>query len=94
MFRRFISALTLTVFLVSTITSPVFALSQADKDAINLDTVWWKTITQGSGCSTSANLQGSTNQEIVFNFLVSKGLSKEIAAAFIGNMISRLTQRQ
>jgi hypothetical protein len=66
------------------------ALSNLDKQAINNDWVNW--VPDNGACraasgSTSGPLVGGDNPEKAFNFLLQKGFSKEIAAAFVGNFM-------
>lgn len=42
--------------------------------------------TQGSGNAGTGDFSGGSNAQIAFNFLVSKGLTKEQAAGIVGNM--------
>lgn len=67
----------------------LFALTEQERSSLNLDTVWYVPL-NGRPCAiaTAISLSGSDNVEIAFNFLVSKGLTANQAAGFVGNLIA------
>lgn len=88
--KKFITFLFLLLSLCGFTSSGIAtALTSSEQRSLNLDTVWWKAQGSNVQCTTaSATLQGSSNQEIVFSFLIGKGLSPENAAGIVGNMIA------
>ncbi len=83
-FRQFVFLSQLFVLLFG-IAQPLYAI---DVDNDKLRGVLFPLYSTTSGDSPCRdNLSGSNNQQIVFNFLVSKGLSFEQSAGFVGNFM-------
>ena len=64
------------------------AISNYDRNAAILDTVWYDARDYGTSCALGGNstpLDGNDNPERIFLYLIGKGLSAEQAAGVMGN---------
>ncbi|OGL35966.1 hypothetical protein A3F65_02595 [Candidatus Saccharibacteria bacterium RIFCSPHIGHO2_12_FULL_47_16b] len=74
-------------FITLTIAGHVQALSQEQKNIFDSGIYYFDASPSTSDCVGDINLIGSENAEKIFNFFISKGLSREQAAGAFGNIM-------
>lgn len=93
MLRRIPIILTSLVLSIVVLAFPsgqyLYALTEQERSTLNLDTVWYVPLNgRPCGIATATSLSGSDNVEIAFNYLISKGLTPNQAAGFVGNLVA------